>query len=33
MEMFYQPCDPAEMFERAKRALRIAAEDTARDAL
>ena len=33
MDMFYQPCDSAEMFERAKRALRIAAEDTARDAL
>jgi hypothetical protein len=30
MEMFYQPCDSAEMFERAKRALRVAAEDTAR---
>ena len=30
MEMFYQPCDPAEMFERAKRALRVAAEYTAR---
>ena len=29
MDMFYQPCDPAEMFERAKRALRAAAEDTA----
>jgi len=29
-DMFYQPCDSAEMFERAKRALRAAAEDTAR---
>jgi hypothetical protein len=33
MDMFYQPCDSAEMFERAKRALRAAAEDTARAAL
>ena len=32
MEMFYQPCDPAEMFERAKRALKGAAEETARGA-
>jgi hypothetical protein len=30
MDMFYQPCDSAEMFERAKRALRSAAEDAAR---
>ena len=30
MDMFYQPCHPAEMFERAKQALRVAAEDTAR---
>jgi hypothetical protein len=30
MDMFYQPCDSAEMFERAKRALRVAAENTAR---
>jgi hypothetical protein len=31
-EKFYQPCDPAEMFERAKRALRAAAENTAKAA-
>jgi hypothetical protein len=30
MDSFYQPCDSAEMFERAKRALREAAEDTTR---
>jgi hypothetical protein len=30
MEKFYQPCVSVEMFERAKRALRVAAEDTAR---
>jgi hypothetical protein len=33
MDKFYQPCDPAEMFERAERALKRAAEVTAQAAL
>lgn len=33
MDKFYQPCDPAEMFKRGERALKIAAEITAKAAL